>query len=117
MEKTNEYLKEQERQKNNEKNKKGFPDRPLPTTEDGVPIPDTNTPHTQLGIRNGRKGTYGKAREFDADGKPVRDIEFTDHGRPQNHSNPHQHRYQENSKGGSRKRMKTAESVPEWSYE
>lgn len=49
VKKTHEYLKEQENKKNTEKSKKGFPDRPLPTTEDGVPIPDTNAPHTQLG--------------------------------------------------------------------
>lgn len=123
VKKTDEYFKEKEKKKQADadakikESTKGFPSRPLPQTADGVPIPDTDAPHSQLGTREGRKSPYGKAREFDNDGQPVRDIEFTDHGRPQNHPNPHQHRYQENSTGGSRERIKIAEPVPEWSYE
>jgi RHS repeat-associated protein len=81
-----------------------FPDRPLPLDEHGVPIPDTETPHTQLGTRQGSKGPYPQAREFDAEGQAVRDIHFTDHGRPHNHTNPHQHVLQENQTGGTPKR-------------
>uniref|UniRef100_UPI00104E4A38 hypothetical protein n=1 Tax=unclassified Variovorax TaxID=663243 RepID=UPI00104E4A38 len=69
-----------------------FPDRNLPRNPYGDPIPDPEPegPYTQLGQRDGRKGKYDQAREFDAAGKPVRDIHFTDHGRPQNHTNSHQ---------------------------
>jgi hypothetical protein len=62
-------------------------------------------PHTALGRKKGRQGDYPQAREFDADGRPVRDIDFTDHGRPgQNHTNPHQHRYLDNPTGGTPRR-------------
>jgi hypothetical protein len=51
--------------------------------------------HSQLGTRNNSKATPGKtypnAQEFDAEGKPVREIDFTDHGMPKEHPNPHQH--------------------------
>ncbi len=42
--------------------------------------------------------------EFDKDRNPIRDIDFTDHGRPYEHTNPHQHDWIENSTGGSKKR-------------
>lgn len=76
------------------------PDRPLPQNEDGVPIPDSDTPHTQLGMKNGSKGKYPKAREFAENGRPVKDIEFTDHGRD-DHPNPHQHTHKPNPSGGT----------------
>jgi len=79
-----------------------FPDRPLPRDKDGNPIPDQDAkghPHSQLGQQQGRKGKYDQAREFDANGRPVRDIDFTDHGRQ--HPNPHQHRYLPNPTGGT----------------
>lgn len=50
--------------------------------------------HTQLGEKKSSKGTYNQAREFDANGKAVADFDFTDHGRPQNHPNPHKHLYE-----------------------
>lgn len=87
-----------------------FPNRTLPRDlRTGAPTIDSPTttmpaatgPHTQLGRRDGRDGEYNQAREFDTAGKPVRDIDFTDHGRPAAHSNPHQHRYLENLSGGS----------------
>ena len=83
-----------------------FPDRKLPRTKNGVPMPDSTFPHTQLGTKPGRKGSYPQAREFDAAGKPVRDIDFTDHGRPdiESHTNPHQHIYNESSTGGTLQR-------------
>ena len=83
-----------------------FPDRPLPRTEGGEPMPDPEAkgPHTQLGTKEGRNGSYPQAREFDDKGRPVRDIDFTDHGRPGQHSNPHEHPYRENPTGGTRQR-------------
>ena len=87
------------------------PDRTLPRDKHGNPVPDTSAPHTQLGTKKGRNGDYTQAREFDANGKPVRDIDFTDHGRPQNHPNPHQHRYVPNETGGSLRRLKDAEPL------
>lgn len=89
-----------------------FPDRPLPRDKHGNPQPDAEAagrPHSQLGQRRetgGGKGKYDQAREFDANGKPVRDVDFTDHNRPSQHANPHQHRYQENSTGGTLQRGK-----------
>jgi len=94
------------------------PDRPLPKDEEGVPIPETDAPHTELG-RKGSKTrpgeTYPQAREFDKEGKPVRDIDFTDHQRPDIHPAPHQHRHEPNKTGGTPER-KPAEPVPEWEY-
>ena len=78
-----------------------FPDRPLPRDDNGRPIAESDHPHTQLGRRNGRNGSYPQGREFDGNGNPVRDIDFTDHGRPQNHANPHQHPYVPNPTGGT----------------
>ena len=68
-------------------------------------------------MRDGRKGKYAQAREFDVQGKPLRDIDFTDHGRSQNHPNPHQHIYEENPTGGTKSRDNVGKAVPEWRYE
>ena len=87
-------------------NDNAFPDRPLPRDEHGNPIPESNAPHTQLGTKSGRNGDYRQAREFDANGNPVRDIDFTDHGRS-NHPNPHQHQYLPNETGGTLRRGPT----------
>ncbi len=87
-------------------NGKAFPDRALPRDKHGNPVPETNAPHTQLGTKQGRNGKYPQAREFDANGKPVRDIDFTSHGRAE-HPNPHQHRYIPNETGGTPKRGST----------
>ena len=91
------------------------PDRPLPKDENGVFIPDTDAPHTQLGTREGRRGRYRQAREFDENGKPVRDIDFTDHGKPHQHTNPHQHRREENDTGGTKTR-ENPEPLAGWNY-
>jgi RHS repeat-associated protein len=108
-----EKLDEEDRKKDEEM---GFaPDRPLPQTQHGVHIPDADDAHTQLGIGEGRNGRYRQAREFDKNGKPVRDIDFTDHGRAHNHTNPHQHCWLENSTGGSKERD-DAEPVTDWIY-
>jgi RHS repeat-associated protein len=71
------------------------PPRPLPRAPNGRPIPESPFPHTQLGERTPKGGypSYPQAREFGPNGKPVRDIDFTDHGQPQYHTNPHQHPY------------------------
>jgi RHS repeat-associated protein len=86
---------------------------PLPRKPNGEPMPDPEAtgPHTQLGSNEGRNGSYNQAREFDANGNPVRDVDFTDHGRPSNHPNPHQHKYQENATGGTLQRSKKAEPL------
>jgi RHS repeat-associated protein len=83
-----------------------FPDRSLPRAGGGEPAPDPEAegPHTQLGTKEGRNGPYPQAREFDAEGRPVRDIDFTDHGRPGQHNNPHEHPYRDNPTGGTRQR-------------
>jgi RHS repeat-associated protein len=80
-----------------------FPDRQLPRDEHGRPAPDAEAegPYSQLGQRDGRKGKYDQAREFDAEGKPVRDVDFTDHGRPNQHPSPHQHVYRPSPTGGT----------------
>ena len=80
------------------------PNRPLPRNSNGTPKPDaeaTGNPHTQLGTKDGRAGSYNQSREFDAGGNPVKDIDWTTHGRPELHTNPHQHNYIPNSTGGS----------------
>ncbi|GEM_PF-764176 len=94
-----------------------FPDRPLPRDPvSGMPIPDSVDPHTQLGNREGSHEIYPQAREFDENGDPVRDIDFTDHCRPQDHPLPHQHRPEENPTGGTKQRG-DPEPLPEWNYE
>jgi len=68
----------------------------------GNPIPESSDPHTQIGTRQGSDGIpYPQAREFGENGKPVRDIDFTNHGR-RDHVNPHQHDY--DPKTGKRSR-------------
>jgi RHS repeat-associated protein len=82
------------------------PSEPLPRKESGEPMPDPEAtgPHTQVGTQQGRKGPYKQAREFDGNGQPVKDIDFTDHGRPNEHTNPHQHEYIPNPSGGTPQR-------------
>jgi hypothetical protein len=82
------------------------PDRKLPRDDHGNPKTDSEAtgPHTQLGTKKGRKGDYPQGREFDENGNPVKDIDFTDHGRPTEHTNPHEHRYIPNETGGTPKR-------------
>ena len=78
------------------KNGKYAPKRELPRTKHGDPIPDTDVPHTQLGQRTDNGNTYNQARtwETNPNGKGVTakmDYDFSDHGMPLNHPNPHQH--------------------------
>lgn len=59
-------------------------------------MPDAPHAHTQLGTQQGRKGPYTQGVEFGADGKPIKRIDFTDHGRPKDHpDNPHEHEIQD----------------------
>jgi hypothetical protein len=61
------------------------------------------THHTQLGIRESKRGDYLQGREFDEAGNPVRLVECTDHRR-KDHPKPHQHAYTPNPTGGTYKR-------------
>lgn len=93
------------------------PDRDLPRDDHTKePVPETDAPHTELGIKDGRQGKYPQAREFDENGKPVRDIDFTDHCRPKNHPNPHQHIHKPNPTGETPIRDPLGQPLPEWSY-
>ena len=80
------------------------PARRLPRDNNGRPVPESVFPHTQLGRKTGSNGIYIQAREFDGNGNPVRDIDFTDHGRSEEHDNPHQHMYRPNKTGGTMNR-------------
>jgi len=77
------------------------PDRTLPRTPKGDPIPDTDVPHTQLGRSPAKYGNEPQAREWmnDENGRlvPKRDIDFTDHNMPNQHPNPHQHTLEPNN--------------------
>ncbi|MBQ9601578.1 MAG: hypothetical protein IJR46_06155, partial [Neisseriaceae bacterium] len=85
------------------------PDRELPKDKYGNKIPDSEYPHTQLGTKNGRNGSYTQGREwgYDDNGKlvPKRDIDFTNHSRS-DHTNPHQHTYTPNPTDGTYQRGK-----------
>lgn len=93
--------------KDNTDNKPGTyaPDRTLPRDpKTGKAIPDEEakgTEHTQLGSKKSRSTgeTYSQRRTFDKDGNPTKDVDFTDHGRPQQHTNPHQHKHTPNPSG------------------
>lgn len=87
----------------------------LPKDKHGNPIPSSPYPHTQIATKEGRKGDYLQGREwgYDKNGKIElkRDIDFTDHGRPQNHPNPHQHEWLDNPTGGTKQRSKNAKGL------
>jgi len=95
----------------------GFPDRPLPrdprTDEPAGDI--EGVPHAQLGTKDGGSGKYRQAREFDAEGKEIKRIDFTDHNRPQNHTNPHEHKIKPNETGGTPE-IGDPEPVEGWNY-
>lgn len=109
----------EEKQKTEKKSTKVYAlDRPLPLdNKHHRPMPDANAigPHTQLGTKKGRYEKYPQAREFDKKGRPVRDIDFTHHGYPQNHANPHEHLWLENQTGGTPMRG-DAQPLKGWSY-
>lgn len=94
-----------------------FPDRPMPRGENGVDVPDADVPHTQLTTRKGKQGKYPQAREWGYNDQKVKDIDFTDHGRPIEHPySPHQHKWEENPTGGSKARNEISEPVEHWKY-
>lgn len=94
------------------------PDRPLPKDEDGIAIPDTDASHTQLGTKGSKRRPgeqYPQAREFDTKGNPIKTIDFTDHGEPLIHPNPHEHPCIPNPTGGTPKRGEPRK-VDNWRY-
>ncbi len=75
---------------------------PLPTTPGGEPAPSSPYPHTQIGTGTGRTvGEYPQTRRFGAGGRPVHRVDWTDHGRPALHTDPHVHDSIPNSTGGT----------------
>ena len=95
--------------KSNESSSSRTSNDPLKRDNNGNAKPDSEargTSHTQLGVKEGRKGKYKQGREFDSNNKPEKDVDFTDHRRPNQHTNPHQHKYRENETGGTRRRGK-----------
>lgn len=58
---------------------------------------------------------YPQAREFDKNGKPVKTIDFTDHGEPHIHPNPHEHLYEPNPTGGTPQRG-DPKPLENWNY-
>ncbi len=79
---------------------------PLPRNQNGVNIPSVQTPHTQLGIRNGSKNQYRQTREWSYNGKEIKTTDWTNHGRPDLHSYPHDHYHTSNATGGTLERGK-----------
>ncbi|MFD3270333.1 polymorphic toxin-type HINT domain-containing protein [Paenibacillus dendritiformis] len=77
--------------------------RELPRYENGIPKPDTHNPHTQIGEKQGRNGSYRQTREFGKNGDYIKDTDWTNHGR-KNHTSPHDHYYIPNSTGGTKQR-------------
>jgi RHS repeat-associated protein len=73
----------------------------LPKGPHGQLAPSSEYPHTQIGWYNGRKGGYVQTLEFGPNGKPIKRIDWTDHGRPREHTNPHCHDYLPNPTGGN----------------
>ena len=78
------------------------PNRTLPTDKQGVPMPDSEFPHTQIGRSKPKYGSEPQAREWDygSNGKlqPQCDVDFTDHGYPGAHPYvPHRHKLTPNN--------------------
>jgi Flp pilus assembly protein TadG len=74
---------------------------PLPRGPNGEVAPSSMDPHTQIGMRTGRKGDYPQTREFGPNGQPVKQVDWTNHGRPNAHTDPHVHDYVPNPTGGT----------------
>jgi hypothetical protein len=53
-------------------------------------IPESQFPHSQIGVKGGRNGEYIQTLEWGYDGKPIQRTDWTNHGRV-DHSNPHSH--------------------------
>ena len=72
--------------------------RKLEHDQKGKPIIDIDAkgkPHTQMGMD--KTDSYPKRRTIDEKGRKTKDIDHTDHGKPQYHPNPHQHKYDPNT--------------------
>lgn len=70
---------------------KGGPTRD-PETANYLPDPAAEGyPHTTLGTQSGRHETYTQGATFDEKGRFRGRTDVTDHGRPQEHPNPHWH--------------------------
>lgn len=78
----------------------------LPRNPHGVNIPSSNTPHTQLGWRQGSKSGYRQTREWGYDGKEIKTTDWTDHERPHLHTSPHDYYFIPNSTAGTLRRGK-----------
>jgi hypothetical protein len=74
---------------------------PLPRGPNGELAPSSMDPHTQIGWQEGRRGGYVQTREFGPNGQPVKQVDWTNHGRPGQHTDPHVHDYVPNPTGGS----------------
>lgn len=79
---------------------------PLPRNKHGVNIPSSDSPHTQIGVRFSDKGDYKQTRQWGYDGKEIKTTDWTDHGTPNIHPNPHDHLTIPNSTGGTPERGK-----------
>ena len=86
--------------------------RYVPTGENGEPLslprgpngelaPSSMDAHTQIGWQVGRRGGYIQTREFGANGQPVKQVDWTNHGRPGQHTDPHVHDFLPNPSGGT----------------
>ncbi len=80
------------------------PKNPIPKGKNGEHKPDCDFPHTQLGTKSGRKGDYPQSKEWGGkgdrgyDNNTPKDLkDWTNHGRPSNHSDPHKHPYNPNT--------------------
>ena len=76
-----------------------FPKRVVPHSGRPGDVLDSECAHTALGWSRDMK--YPQAREFGENGKLIRDIDFTSHGNPSIHPNPHQHEWLPGPTGGS----------------
>jgi len=74
---------------------------PLPKDRHGVLIPEVDVPHTQIGWREGTHGDYKQTREWGPNGQPIKRTDWSDHGYPNIHSNPHDHFTFPNPTGGT----------------
>jgi RHS repeat-associated protein len=73
----------------------------LPNGPSGEPVPSSMSPHTQIGTKEGSKGPYIQTRTWGENGQQGRRTDWTDHGRPDTHSNPHDHPVIPNPSGGT----------------
>ena len=84
----------------------------IPRDANGRLVPSSDAPHTQIGHQQGRRGDYVQTVEFGEGGVPVKRVDWTDHGRPKDHTNPHVHDYSPNETGGSFKEGKARPPNP-----